>query len=408
VKARRGVFRRRWAWPLAPVYAAVLAVKDGLRRVGVVPVRRLEWPVVSVGSLSAGGAGKTPVTIALAELLRERGWGVDVLSRGYGRAGSGVERVDAGMEGAAGRFGDEPVVMARRLGVPVWVGAERFATGVGAEREAREERQGEGQEQQQQQQQGQEQQQQQQQGRNAGILRSAQNDKLKWGNDKLKWGNDKLNLRNDTPEGAALGDEARRVHLLDDGFQHRGLARAMDVVLVTAVDLEDALLPAGNRREPLRALRRADAVVLRAEERERVEARVRGLMRDGAAIWTVRRELRFPHGGVLCGGPRPVAFCAIARPDGFAAMLAEAGCAVVEMVAFGDHHAYAGADVERLVKVAGEHGATGFVTTEKDAVKLSGTMLERLHAVGPVGVVGLEAKFVDEADVMRVLEARIA
>jgi tetraacyldisaccharide-1-P 4'-kinase len=48
------------------------------------------------------------------------------------------------------------------------------------------------------------------------------------------------------------------------------------------------------------------------------------------------------------------------------------------------------------------------VTTEKDAVKLSGTMLERLHAVGPVGVVGLEAKFVDEADVMRVLEARIA
>ena len=110
MKARRGVFRRRWAWPLAPVYAAVLAVKDGLRRVGVVPVRRLEWPVVSVGSLSAGGAGKTPVTIALAELLRERGWGVDVLSRGYGRAGSGVERVDAGMEGAAARFG-VPVVM---------------------------------------------------------------------------------------------------------------------------------------------------------------------------------------------------------------------------------------------------------------------------------------------------------
>jgi tetraacyldisaccharide 4'-kinase len=182
----------------------------------------------------------------------------------------------------------------------------------------------------------------------------------------------------------------------------------MDVVLATAEDLEDALLPAGNRREPLRALRRADAVVLRAEERERVEARVRRLMREGAAIWTVRRELRFPEGGVLCAGPRPVGFCAIARPDGFTAMLAEAGCTVVEMLAFGDHHGYGAADVERLVKVAGECGATGFVTTEKDAVKLTGAMLERLRAVGPVGVVGLEAKFVDEADVMRVLEARIA
>jgi len=51
-------------------------------------VRRLEWPVISVGSLSAGGAGKTPVVIALAELLQGLGWDVDVLSRGYGRMGA--------------------------------------------------------------------------------------------------------------------------------------------------------------------------------------------------------------------------------------------------------------------------------------------------------------------------------
>ena len=74
----------------------------------------------------------------------------------------------------------------------------------------------------------------------------------------------------------AAASTVRRVHLLDDGFQHRQLARAVDVVLVTAEDLEDALLPAGNRREPLAALRRADVVVLREEERERIEARVRG------------------------------------------------------------------------------------------------------------------------------------
>ena len=128
MKARRG-----WAWPLVPLYAAGLALKGGMRATGMLKTRMLQWPVVSVGSLSAGGAGKTPVVIALAELLRERGWDVDVLSRGYGRAGKGVERVDPEADGAARRFGDEPVMMARRLGVPVWVGAERFAAGTAAE-----------------------------------------------------------------------------------------------------------------------------------------------------------------------------------------------------------------------------------------------------------------------------------
>ena len=90
--------RRWWGWPLVPVYAAGLAVRDGLRRVGWLRVRRLQWPVISVGSLSAGGAGKTPVVIALAELLRERGVGcrcavagvwADGARGGAGRSGCG-------------------------------------------------------------------------------------------------------------------------------------------------------------------------------------------------------------------------------------------------------------------------------------------------------------------------------
>jgi tetraacyldisaccharide-1-P 4'-kinase len=80
--------RRVWALPLVPLYAAGLTVKDGLRAAGLLKVRRLQWPVVSVGSLSAGGAGKTPVVMVMAELLQERGWTVDVLSRGYRNAQS--------------------------------------------------------------------------------------------------------------------------------------------------------------------------------------------------------------------------------------------------------------------------------------------------------------------------------
>jgi tetraacyldisaccharide 4'-kinase len=221
---------------------------------------------------------------------------------------------------------------------------------------------------------------------------------------------------------------SRQLHLLDDGFQHWSLARVVDVVLVTEEDLDDALLPAGNLREPLAALARADVVVLREDERERVEARVLSLLRADAAIWTLSRELRFPESlGGLEARIRPVAFCAIARPNGFYQMLREAGFDLAATVDFSDHHAYTLADMERITTMAKECGATGFVVTEKDAVKLAnpvagpvsdpdsgaafhfaaGSFIERLQNVGPVCVAALEAKFVDETDVMRGLEVRL-
>ena len=345
---------RPWAWPLVPLYAAVLRVKDALRG----ETKKLAWPVVSVGSVSAGGAGKTPVVIALAKLLQSRGWTVDVLSRGYRREGSGIDCVDLERVGAAKVFGDEPVLMAQ-AGVKVWVGADRYAVGVKAETvAAADEKQ---------------------------VLRDAQDDNPK---------------RDGSPE--------RVVHLLDDGFQHRRLGREIDIALVTEEDLADVLLPAGNLREPLEALRRADVVVIREEERESVEARAGELMRGGALLWSVHRRLRFPAPlGVLSAGLRPVAFCAIARPEGFAKALQEAGCGIIETVAFKDHLPYTAREMEQLVAIAKRLEASGFVTTEKDAVKLAPALRTQLEAVGPVVVVGLEAEFVYPERVARELEARL-
>ena len=345
MKARRG-----WAWPLVPLYAAGLAVKDGLRRVGLLRTRRLKWPVVSVGSLSAGGAGKTPVVIALAELLGARGWNVDVLTRGYGRSGRGVERVDPEADGAAARFGDEPVVIARRAGVPVWVGAERFAAGEAAEA--------------------------------SGAM------------------------------DAERGVHLLGVHLLDDGFQHRGLARTMDVVVVTEEDLDDALLPAGNLREPLAALRRADVVVLREEEQAGVVPQVRGLIRVGAVVWPIRRQISFRETAPVLFSDIPtyghIAFSAIARPANFVRMLGEAGVGVLEVVTFPDHHAYTVGDMKKLIETCDLAIGNGFVTTEKDAVKLSPSMRAQLEAAGPLVIARVDFLFVDEADVVRELEARLS
>ena len=291
--------RRRWGRPLVPLYAAALGLKDSLRRAGVLRTRTLKWPVVSVGSLSAGGAGKTPVVIALAKLLRDAGWNVDVLSRGYGREGRGIERVQVGVKDSARRYGDEPMLIAEQTGVPVWVGADRFAAGRRAEAEAR------------------------------------------------------------------LAGGVRGVHLLDDGFQHRGLARTVDVVLVTSEDLDDALLPEGNLRESVSALQRADVVVVREDEVDAekdagagsVNRRAWELLRERGQMWVVRRSLVFPAPLLVFGaGLRPIAFCGIARPEGFAAMLQDAGCGVVETMAFPDHHRYSKTDMKRLVEL-GEEGA---------------------------------------------------
>lgn len=122
---------RRLLLPLNPVYRLALALRELRLRSGLEPVRKLRWPVVSVGSLSAGGAGKTPMTIALAKALSAQRFSVDVLSRGYGRQSGDVARVRP--DGTAAEFGDEPLLIAQKAGVPVFVAAQRFDAGEMAE-----------------------------------------------------------------------------------------------------------------------------------------------------------------------------------------------------------------------------------------------------------------------------------
>ncbi len=117
--------------PLTGLYAAATQLRNTLYDRRLLPSHRLQRPVISVGNLSVGGSGKTPFVIALGEMLKERGIRFDVLSRGYRRKTRGVLVVD--VDGTPAEFGDEPLLMARRLGVPVIVGESRYAAGQLAE-----------------------------------------------------------------------------------------------------------------------------------------------------------------------------------------------------------------------------------------------------------------------------------
>lgn len=123
--------QRPYLLPLVPLYRLALAFRELRLRRGWEPVRHLRFPVISIGNLSTGGAGKTPFTIALARALTARGFAVDVLSRGYGRRSNAAGRVDPA--GSPEDFGDEPLLIAREAGVRVYVARQRYDAGLLAE-----------------------------------------------------------------------------------------------------------------------------------------------------------------------------------------------------------------------------------------------------------------------------------
>ncbi|MGA7080979.1 MAG: tetraacyldisaccharide 4'-kinase [Terriglobales bacterium] len=317
--------------PLTGLYGAATMLRNTLFDRGVLSSRRLEHPVVSIGNLSVGGSGKTPFVIALGDLLKARGISFDVLSRGYGRKTRGVLPVEP--DGNAADFGDEPLLIARRLGVPVIVGESRYKAGQLAEQKFR-----------------------------------------------------------------------PQLHLLDDGFQHRSLARDFDIVLMTEADFDDQLLPSGRLREPLSSLQRADAIVLPAAleldapSRRDAASRVsRGVLQQ-KPIWRIERKLVLPNLPA-----EPVVLCGIARPEQFFAQVRAAGIAPAAEIEFRDHHSYNRSDIEHLLAMRAKLGPGGFLTTEKDAVNLGSLRTE----LQPLTVAALNLTIDRPADLVDAILARI-
>lgn len=313
--------------PLVPLYAAGLALWETRLDRGWESVRRLKYPVISIGNLSTGGSGKTPLTITIAKLLAARGLHVDVLSRGYGRRSAIPLRVDP--SGSADQFGDEPVLIAREAAVPVYVATERYDAGNLAEEES--------------------------------------------------------------------GPQA---HILDDGFQHRQLARDLDILLLNRCDWQDHLLPAGNLRESLRAAKRAHVIAIPADD-PHFEADLHNWGWSGP-VWLVRRRMEIP----AIDGP-VAAFCGIARPDQFFAGLEAAGMKLAVRTSFADHHPFDKGDVERLVAKAKAAGAATLITTQKDEIRL-GNLPSALTASVSLRTARLMLSIEDESQVCDWLVERLS
>jgi len=166
---------------------------------------------------------------------------------------------------------------------------------------------------------------------------------------------------------------AADVLILDDGFQHLAVARTVDLLLLSAADLTESLLPAGRLREPLDAARWADALLVPRGEADPFELARRVGVEGAFEVRMTPEPLRHvtPFGAPVSPTPRRVvAVAGIARPERFVDTLRELGFVVARQITFRDHHWFSAADLQRMHEAVRETGAEAIVTTEKDAVRL--------------------------------------
>jgi tetraacyldisaccharide 4'-kinase len=185
------------------------------------------------------------------------------------------------------------------------------------------------------------------------------------------------------------------LHLLDDGFQHRQLARDVDIVVLHRADFKEKLLPAGRLREAFPSLSRAQIVAMRQEDRElEPELRRRGF---AGPVWWMERGLELPAVN------RVVAFCAIARGDEFFSGVRSGGVIVAAVRAWRDHHTYTERDIAELIELGRQHEAEAFLTTEKDSMRITNELRRTLESAAPLKAARLMVHLQDEAAALQQL-----
>jgi tetraacyldisaccharide 4'-kinase len=325
--------------PFSAGYRLGVALRHAGYKHGWFKTRRLARPVVSVGNLTVGGTGKTPLVECIAKILLRRGWKPSILTRGYGRSSKAemiVVPPGLGSRTNVGEIGDEPTLLARILPeVPLVVCADRFRGGQAAEECFQVD---------------------------AHIL-----------DDGFQY----LALARDL-DVLAL-DTTQRIsdwHLLPAGRQREPLSalRRAQIVVLTRTDsadpqvLEEKVL----KVHPAAKVFRSRTELLRCTGAGSGEA---------IAIEEIRAR-------------KVAAFCGIGNPRAFFADLRRWGFNLVAEDAFPDHHVYTGGEIQRLVENARQHGAAALLATQKDAVKFSRDWARQL----PILACEIQAQILDAGD----------
>ncbi|MBL0124180.1 MAG: tetraacyldisaccharide 4'-kinase [Betaproteobacteria bacterium] len=298
--------------PMSWIFAVLVGVRSGLYRAGLLKNARITVPVIVVGNISVGGTGKTPVVLAIAQILARSGHRCGLISRGYSRRvaadvrhahAANVIEVVADNAGSA-LISDEAQLLARRSGAPVYISADR-----------------------------------------ANAAQS---------------------LLRDHPDVDVL--------VCDDGLQHYALRRDIEICVIDATRGfgNGAMLPAGPLREPTTRLARVDAIIvngiaaLEQFSLDDLAPDVPAFQMKLGSEWLVHVRdgtvISIEQGLAEFSTKRILACAGTGNPARFFSHLGDLGFNAVETRAFGDHHPFVESDFAR-------QNAEIIVMTEKDAVK---------------------------------------
>lgn len=293
-------------------------------QIGLIKTRRLPARVISVGNLTVGGTGKTPMVIAVAQRLKEKGYKPAVLSRGYkGKAGKGVSVVSDGEKICEDpeMVGEEPILIAKRLpGIPVLVGSDRYRTGGYAFQ--------------------------------------------KWGTDLIVLDDGFQYLGIEKDLNLLLVDATNPFgngYLLPRGILREPIDRlkSADGIVLTKVNL----LP--------------DVVGL-AERIQRIAGPVPIFQAVLAPTQLICRSTGVQSSPKDLAGKKVVCFSGIGNPFTFRRLLEQLGAKVVKELVFKDHHAYTSGDEDKIELAAKETAGDFVITTEKDVVKISDRVIKKI------------------------------
>jgi tetraacyldisaccharide 4'-kinase len=325
----------RWMLRLAAVgYEWVIRVRNVLYDHRLIRTHPVKAVVLSVGNLTTGGTGKTPLVVWLCRLLAERQLCCAILTRGY--------------KMRKGELSDEPALLVAQCpGAMVVVNPDRVAGAAEAIH------------------------------RFESILPSNRGHELAPAQ------------AGDAHETQGRDAPATRILVMDDGFQHRRLARDLDIVAIDAMRPfgYNRILPAGLLREPMAGLRRAHAVVLTRCDQVSEEAILRieeDIQRVNPDL-VVARSIHAPVGIKTCEGveisleqmqgKRLFAFCGIGNPQSFLRTVERLGGRLAGSRIYDDHHPYDAGDLERIHAEAARQGAEMVLTTQKDWMRMASLAL---------------------------------
>jgi tetraacyldisaccharide 4'-kinase len=335
--------------PLSVLYEGIVRTRTAFYQRGLFSMAELDSPVISVGNITTGGTGKTPLVEWLVRKLARDGRKVCVLTRGYGRVNPRQRVIVSDGEAVlanADRAGDEALLLAKNLNgmCRVISDVDRVAAG--------------------------------------------------------RWATHRFDV-----DTFVLDDGFQYLRLRRD--------LNIATIDATIPWGGSRLLPYGRLREPLSSLRRADCIVLtRAEQVGDTTEIVQllGRLSGGRPVFRSEMQLRgfsrLANGEINLSGNSPkdpiLAFCGVGNPEAFFNELRRQGFVLALTLAFSDHHSYKQHDLDRVIQEAKRLGVRNLITTAKDAVKLTSFDFDI-----PCHVIDIEIVIEDEARLMEMIRASI-